>query len=616
MSEQSPIWKKEIRLRSRAAKAPAPASGKRSLLTKEISLGRRRKGAVSVPTPPVTQPVLHSLPEPPAGVRELLAPRVDATLAAIDAAVVEAKEGLLAAHAVAAPAELLLVPEPSPAPVALAAAATAPAPVAEAKPFWKREVSIGQGSKPKPAAEPTPAKQPFWKKEIGGGSKSKPVAPPNPKPAADAKEKKEPFWKKEIGRGSKPKPTAAPKAAAEPKQPKTPFWKLEKRGGSKSKPDAAPKEKTGPFWKRELSLPGQAGADGDLAMVVGLRIGSSQLAAALVHNNGSAELLQLARTPLKAGLVAGGEVRDADALAGALKRFFAQHKLPRKGIRLGVATNRIGVRVLDMPHMNDPKLLANAIRFRAQEVLPIPIAEAVLDHIVLGESEDERGQMQHRVLLVFAHRELVDGYLNACRRAGLKLRGIDFDAFALLRALSDKGGQEPADKPAALVVVAIGHERTIFAVAEGPVCDFARVLEWGGGSLDAALARALDITPEQAERLKQTLSLSDDAATGDLSPVQLEAARAALRQEVQVLARELVSSLQFYQSRPSSLDIGELLLTGGGSELGGIDAELGRQLGVPVRVGDPLHRVTLGKGVVRPANAGSLAVAVGLGIEE
>ena len=349
------------------------------------------------------------------------------------------------------------------------------------------------------------------------------------------------------------------------------------------------------------------------ATVVGLRIGSSQLAAALVYNNGSAELRQLARSPLERGIVASGEVKDSDALANALKRFFASHKLPRRGVRLGVATNRIGVRVLEVPVNDDPRLFANAVRFRAQEVVPIPLADAVLDHVVIGRTDDGGSE---RVLLVFAHRELVDGYLAACNKAGLKLAGIDFDAFALLRALSDRPDPEAEEppKPAALVAVAIGHERTIFAVSEGSVCDFARVLEWGGSALDAALARALDVPLDLAEQVKQTLSLSGEA-DGGLSGVQLEASRMALRQELQLLARELVSSLQFYQSRPDSLDIGEVLLTGGGAQLGGLDEELARQLGVPVRRGDPLRHITFAAGVRPPQSMDSLAIAVGLGIE-
>jgi type IV pilus assembly protein PilM len=164
------------------------------------------------------------------------------------------------------------------------------------------------------------------------------------------------------------------------------------------------------------------------------------------------------------------------------------------------------------------------------------------------------------------------------------------------------------------VAVAIGHERTIFAVSDGSICDFARVLEWGGGALDTAIATALGITASEAEVIKQLLTLNGDTPA-TLSPVQVEAARAAVRAELQVLARELVSSLQFYQSRPGSLDIGEVLLTGGAAQLAGIDVELASQLGVPVRMGDPLRGVTMGKNVDRPAEAGSLAIAVGLGIQ-
>jgi type IV pilus assembly protein PilM len=507
-----------------------------------------------------------------------------------------------------------------------------PAKQANATSVWKQEISLGRSSKPKvekAAAAPKPEKTSVLKKEISFKRSPKPKleeAPAAPQPEKTSLLKKEISFK----RSSKPKLEEVPVA---PKPEKTSFLKKDISFGrsSKPKPEKQPKpakqgdgtEKSG--LRREVrlpkpSLPSFSGfalpslrRGGETSKIVGLRIGSSQLAAALVNNNGAAEVLQLARSPLERGIVAGGEVRDPDALADALRRFFAQHRLPRRGVRLGIATNRIGVRMLEVPVMEDPRQLSNAIRFRAQEVLPIPIAEAVLDHIVIGD-ELVDGVPHHRVLLVFAHRDLVDGYMDACNRARLKLLGIDFDAFALLRALTD-GAEEPEERAAALIAVSIGHERTIFAVSDGKICDFARVLEWGGAALDLAIARALEVEPEEAERIKQLVTMTGDDEVEDLTPVQLEAVRTAIRQELQLLARELVSSLQFYQSRPGSLDIGEMLLTGGGAQLDGIDAELGRQLGVPVRLGDPLQRVKLGKDVAHPASP-SLTIAVGLGIEE
>ena len=199
------------------------------------------------------------------------------------------------------------------------------------------------------------------------------------------------------------------------------------------------------------------------------------------------------------GIVVGGELRDPDALSEALKAFFAKNKLPRKGVRLGIANNRIGVRVIDIAGVDEEKQLANAIHFRAQEALPIPLDEAVLDYHVLDESTDPEGSSVKRVLLVVAYKELVERYVDACRKAGLTLAGVDLEAFALLRSLAP-----PADRgTSALVAVSIGYDRSTFAVSDGQFCEFTRVLEWGGQSLNVALARAFNSEPSAVEAMKR-----------------------------------------------------------------------------------------------------------------
>ena len=327
-------------------------------------------------------------------------------------------------------------------------------------------------------------------------------------------------------------------------------------------------------------------------------------------------MLQTAREPLAPGIVVGGELRDPDALAEALKEFFAKYGLPKKGVRLGLANNRIGVRTFEIAGVEDQKQLANAIRFRAQETLPIPIDEAVLDYHVLGEGVGEDGQPTKRVLLVVAYRELIDRYVDACKKAGITLVGIDLEAFALLRALQAPQEGVGTDATAALVVVAIGHDRSTFAVSDGRVCEFTRVLDWGGGTLDVAIARELDSTPSEAEPFKRELSLAVENVPEGLTAEQAATAREAVRRQLQGFARELVSSLQFYQNQPGSLGIGEIVITGGTAHLQGLGDELQKLIGVRVTVGDPLTRVKLGKKLKETEQVGSLAVAIGLGIED
>jgi Tfp pilus assembly PilM family ATPase len=101
-----------------------------------------------------------------------------------------------------------------------------------------------------------------------------------------------------------------------------------------------------------------------------------------------------------------------------------------------------------------------------------------------------------------------------------------------------------------------------------------------------------------------------------LTPEQTAVALDAVRRQIQSFARELVSSLQFYQNQPGSLGIGEIILTGGTAQLPGLAQELQGLIGVAVRVGDPLARLKVAKKVAASDQIGSLAVAIGLGIED
>jgi type IV pilus assembly protein PilM len=296
-----------------------------------------------------------------------------------------------------------------------------------------------------------------------------------------------------------------------------------------------------------------------------------------------------------------------------LREFFDKLDLPRRNVRLGIANNRIGVRTFEIAGVDDPSQLDNAVRFHAQEALPIPIDDAVLDYHILSETKDKSGQSLKRVLLVVAYRELVDRYVSACRNAGIDLAGVDLEAFALLRAMG-----APRETDSALVVVSVGHDRSTFAVSDGRVCEFARVLEWGGNSLNVALARALDVAPSETESLKRTLDLDATTPSPGLTQAQLEPAKEAVLRQIESFARQLVSSLQFYQNQPGSLSIGEIVLTGGTAHMRGLAQELQRVIGVTVRIGDPLMRVRVGKNAVDDdeQQIGSLAIAIGLGIED
>ena len=577
--EQSSIWKKELSFGRKKQPKAEPVEDTPEV--EEQTLELDAPAAVELvqhyaPEPVAAEPHVELVPEPVEQVFPVAVPDLepDTDVQFVDLLTASLPEAAPVAEPPVAP-----TPAPAPAPVAEppVAAVAAPAPAPAAAPVVVHP-PVSAAQLPPLPDEPEPEKKQKKAKKADGAARV-------------------PFYKRDLSFGRKPKDS--PDFELDDAKPKA---KKPKRTTSRSFSIPRPAPRAGRGGKHPKRL-------------VGLKIGASQLAAATVSNNGHAEVLQLARGPLAAGIVSNGELREPELLAEALKEFFKQNKLPKRGVRLGIATNRIGVRTLEIPGIQDAKQLANAIKFRAQEALPIPIDEAVLDYQVLSETTNEEGEISRRILLVLAYRDLIDRYVAACKKAGIQLVGIDLEAFALLRAIAAPR-EEGTPAQAALVGVTVGHDRTTFAVSDGRTCEFTRVLDWGGHSLNVGLARALDMAPSEVDHFKRALSLTGNEVPEGLTSEQAVKARAALNGQVQSFARELVSSLQFYQNQPGSLGIGEIVLTGGTAHLAGFVEELARLIGVRVRVGDPLVRVKISKKLREPEQLGSLAVAIGLGIED
>jgi type IV pilus assembly protein PilM len=418
--------------------------------------------------------------------------------------------------------------------------------------------------------------------------------------------------KKDISFNRKPSAKAETKAA----KTETPAAKAE-TPSTKAETTATTQETTPK--KRSLSLPKRApkqktmstSTNGRHKQVVGLSIGASQLAAAVVVNNGRPKLVKAARHTLPPEIVVGGEVRDSEALANEIAAFFSAADLPRKNVRLGIGSSRTGVRVFERPEVDDPRQLANAIRFRAYETLPIPIEEAMLDYQILEEAN-----APDRVLLAVAYRDLVDRFTATCAAAKIELVGIDIEAFALLRAVGGEPLSAGERAEAARVAVSIGHDRTTVAVSDGRLCEFTRVLDWGGARVTAAIERALDVDAQEAEQIKCSLDISAKTEESEPADERTTKATEAARREVNGLARELASSLHFYQDQGDSLGFAEITVTGGGAHLQGLAEQLEELIGISVRVADPFARVGSGHGISSNGQDGALAVAIGLGIED
>jgi type IV pilus assembly protein PilM len=414
-----------------------------------------------------------------------------------------------------------------------------------------------------------------------------------------------------------------------------------------------------------INLGRRSGAD-----VVGLDIQPGVVAAVQARVNGSIVAERAAILPLPSDTVREGEVVDENALVETLRELFGDSRLSKR-VRLGVANQRTVLRTLDLPPVTDRKELDAAVRFQAQDQVPMPLNNAVLDFHPLGVIDTPAGPRQ-RVVLVAAQRDMVERLLSAARRAGLRPEGIDLSAFALIRSL-----YRSDDEHSGRVLYLNVDGLTNLAIAEGSICRFTRVVGGGLEGMAVELAERRGIALTEARELlfaadldapadggpgavveadtesgsdalvaseddgeahgaaaaeepldgpsapadELAMSYAEELSSMDQAPPAEQAAATPTEADVRVvldngireIAGEVRNSLDFHRSQDGGGEVTRIVLSGAALDLPGFAAALQGQLGIEVHSESVS---TTDAGLADGLSAHRLAVAAGLATTE
>ena len=394
---------------------------------------------------------------------------------------------------------------------------------------------------------------------------------------------------------------------------------------------------------------------------IGVDVGSTAVRVAEVAAGDIPVVVRAAQVPLPPGVVEAGEVRQPEAVAEALREVWSKSGVKSKQVHLGVGNQRVVVREVALPWLPE-KELRDTLGFQVQEFIPMASDEAVLDFDPLGEM-NQGGRRMVRILLVAAHRPMVNALVEAALAAKLDPQGIDLTPFAVVRAVGTGDEGLDLDSSGDEAIVDIGAQVTSICVHDRGVTRFVRMLPSGGRDITLALASGLGVDEAAAERLKRgetpemptqdgpqdapkdaadrpsadqpaigppppADSLPVDGLPADTLPVEApRGAPAVLPDPTDVrqlaLTRagsfvdEVRSSLEFYTAQMPNAQIGRVLVVGGGSRLDGLLELLQERLPVPVDRGRLFERAKSEIELSAEASAEAeavLSVAVGLAI--
>jgi len=319
-----------------------------------------------------------------------------------------------------------------------------------------------------------------------------------------------------------------------------------------------------------------------MAINVGLDIGTSAVRAAVVQTGKGVPVLQrYGQVALPEGAVIAGEIVEEAVVRDALTQLWKTAKLPKKRVVVGIANQRVIVRRVDLPYMAEDEL-AQALPFQAQEYIPIPIDEAILDFVPLEEFATPNGEPMLSVLVVAAHKDMAADVLRVVASAGIKVMAIDLQAFALTRSVLGADFDLDAGVQA---VVNIGAGLTQVILLKAGTIRFLRILTMGGVTFTEALAERMPMEPEQAEQYKRRTGVAIDGVPAGTEGEGL--AKMLLTEEADLLIEEIRGSVDYYLGQSGGDNLERLFVAGNGARLPNLANRLGRSLGVgvePVRV--------------------------------
>jgi type IV pilus assembly protein PilM len=333
---------------------------------------------------------------------------------------------------------------------------------------------------------------------------------------------------------------------------------------------------------------------------VGLDIGTSAVRAArMTRTKAGFALSRFGQVALPPGCVVDGEIRDQGAVSEAISQLWKRAKLGSKKAIVGVANQRVVVRQVDLPYLEE-KEFRSSLRFQVADHVPMPLEGAQLDFQIIDDYMTADDQHMMRVLLVAAATDMVEAFLAAASAVGIMPVGVDLTPFAVARAVSAAARGE-AGVAGSEAIVDVGAGITNLVIHHNGEARFVRILLTGGDDITAAIAQELEVSEDEAEALKL------DAASAMAST----AAQRIIAQRAEALVNEVRGSLDYYLSQEGSEPLTSLILTGGASLTPGLRERLEAVVGLAVESGHPLADVDVSKSGLSPEQVAQVEPVIG-----
>jgi len=339
--------------------------------------------------------------------------------------------------------------------------------------------------------------------------------------------------------------------------------------------------------------------------VAGLDVGSSSVK--MVELEGKANNLNLVSfgfENLPSDTIIDGQIMELNVVSDVIQSVCNTHQMNADKVVTGVSGHSVIIKNIVLPPMSREEL-EESIDWHAEEHIPYDLADVSLDYHVTAETSEAT-----HVLIAACKRERIDNIKQAIQLSGRTPVAIDVDTFALQNCY--EVNYQPSDSQV-VTLLNIGASTMNVNIVKGTRSLFSRDITVGGSQFTDVLQRSLGLNYQQAEAVKRGVA---NAAEG----VEEKSIEPLMNNVTEIVAMEIQKTFDFYRAttEDNQTVVQKILISGGGSKLSGLAAELSRRLELPVEVLNPFRNINVDSNKFDPAYLNEImpemAVAVGLAI--
>lgn len=300
----------------------------------------------------------------------------------------------------------------------------------------------------------------------------------------------------------------------------------------------------------------------------GLDIGSTAIRLVQLKRGGEhPALVAYGALPVPANLTNSDSKMDQDKIAELIRQLVRENRVTLKNVVVGLSANKVFATVITTPKLDNAQL-AKAIRYQAEQYIPMAIDQVKLDWAVVDQSKDGK---QLEVLLVAAANGIVDKYVTILEKAGLEPLALEANATAVARALIPKNNL-------AVVVVDFGSLDSDISIVWNNAPRLVRSVPVGGTTLVRSVAQNLGLDEVQANQFTYKFGLTQSKLEGQVFK--------AIKPTLDSLVSEIDKSVKYFAGRYPEVKLEKLVVTGSTSTLPELGPFLANSTGLPVEFGN------------------------------